>query len=257
MTGRRFCTDCPEFSRTPSQETLKSRFPGFWISWKVTSTQNGHWSPRLHPNWSAVVTEWSIGAPGSFQNNIKNNRNPNTKSGDPKISKFAKTRTETSSRLVWLKSSQLPWRSIWWQIGCIMSTHDASWVFTWCSNDTTWVLMINKWCIMSTHAASWVLMIHHEYSWCIMDTHAASWVLMVHHEYSWSIMSTHDASLILMLHHEYSLCITSTHEASGVLMMHHEYSWCIMSTFWRGPWCSSTMLAIQKQLFRIHHAPHK
>jgi len=60
MTGRRVCIDCPEFSWKPSQETHKSRFPVFWISWKVTSTQNGHWSHRLPPNWSAVVPEWSI-----------------------------------------------------------------------------------------------------------------------------------------------------------------------------------------------------
>ena len=161
MTGRRFCIDFPEFRRNLSQETLKRRFSRFLIYWKVTSTQNGPCSPRLPPNWSAVVPEWSMGSPGSFQNIIKNNRNPNTTHWNLKISKFAKTRTAQSSILVWLKSSQLPWRSIWWQIGCIMSTHDASWVFTkhheysWC------IIWWQIECIISTHE-SWVLLTHHE-----------------------------------------------------------------------------------------------
>ena len=60
------------------------------------------------------------------------------KNGNLEISKFAKTRAEKSSRLVWLKSSQLPWRAIWWQIGCIVSTHKASWCFM-SIRDASWV----------------------------------------------------------------------------------------------------------------------
>ena len=119
MTGRRFCIDCPEFRRKLSQVTIKSRFAGFVISWKVTSTQNGHWSARLPPNWSAVVPEWSIGAPGSFQNSIKNNRNPNKNSGNLQISKFAKTRPVGS------KSTDI---------------HGY-----WISMDDTWISMIVLW----------------------------------------------------------------------------------------------------------------
>ena len=83
-----------------------------------------------------------------------------SKSGNLKTSELAKTRAGKSSRLVWLKSSKLPWRASWWKIGCqilVLKAHN-----------------------LSTHDASWVRMMHHEYSWCIMSTHDAARVLMMH-----------------------------------------------------------------------------
>ena len=47
---------------------------------------------------------------------------------------------KTISILVWFRSSQLPWRDIWWQIGCQIL----------CPN-------------VSAHGASWVLMMHHDH----------------------------------------------------------------------------------------------
>ena len=56
MTGHRLRTDCLEFRRKLSGETLD--LYDFWIYWKVTSSQitsNGYWRPQLPPSWSSVV----------------------------------------------------------------------------------------------------------------------------------------------------------------------------------------------------------
>ena len=168
MTGRRFCTDWPEFLRKLSQETIKRRFSGFLISWKVTSTQNGTCSHRLHPNWSAMVTEWSMGALGSFQNGIKNNRNPNKKNVGTCKSRNLQRRAQKDHR-DWFGWNPLNFHGV--------PFGDKS--------DASWALMMHheySWCTMSIH--------DHAYSWCSMSIHDASWVLMMDHEYSWCIMST-------------------------------------------------------------------
>ena len=173
MTGRRFCIDWPDFSRKLSQETLKRRFSGFLISWKVTSTQNGTCSHRLHPNWSAMVTEWSMGALGSFQNGIKNNRNPNKKNVGTCKSRNLQRRAQKDHR-DWFGWNPLNFHGV--PFG---DKSDASWALMMHHGYSHDAAMIG---IRSTHDASWVLM--------IMNTHGASWVLMMHHEYSWCIMST-------------------------------------------------------------------
>ena len=75
MTGQRFRTDCPDVRRKLSQEHPKVDFHGFWISWKVTSTQHVFWRPQLPPDWSSVVLGCSLGPPGCSQNKTGNNKN--------------------------------------------------------------------------------------------------------------------------------------------------------------------------------------
>jgi len=88
--------------------------------------------------------------------------------------------TERFHLLIW---AWIP-KSCFWMAGIVLEHHGPP------QN----VLMMHheySWCIMSTHDAPWVFM--------IMSTHDASWVLLMpiiaaSCEYPWCIMSAHDAS---------------------------------------------------------------
>ncbi len=128
MTGRRFRIDCPKFRRIWSRDTSKLNFRDFGNSWETLHH-------RLPPRWSLEI----LGGPwmllGSSQNDTRKNKCIKRKVSTCvhfEVWKDARQRIIEIS-LVKFLSTSMACHSVTNRLhhecaGCIMSTHDASWL---------------------------------------------------------------------------------------------------------------------------------
>ena len=143
MTGHQSRIDTHEFRRKLQRETLKSQC--FLIWGFLEKSLKG----RIPPKWSVVAQaapKLIIGGLFCLPKWNKIQSEFGGGGGNLEIPKFAKMRTNKSSRLVWLKSSQLEWRAVWWRKGfpeihgSSMDIHGSPIHNPWIPIDHQWII---------------------------------------------------------------------------------------------------------------------
>ena len=105
--------------------------------------------PKIDPRWSLDNLWVFLDHPKMM---LETKQIRKTKRGNLTTSKTTDAASKQQSILVWFESSQVPWRLIWWQIGCQILLLESN-------NESKYL-----------SSASLMLMLNHECSWCIMST---------------------------------------------------------------------------------------
>ena len=172
MSGERLCIDCAEFRRKLSRGTSgKLIVRDFWFFEQSLKH-------RMHPKWSLeapAAPQRSLVVRGCSQNKItRKQKYTQIEHGNLETLKLAKTHTNKSSRSVWLKSSQLKRRAIWWRKGFLISTDILGypWIF----------IDINEypWIAMDIHAYIYIYIYIYIYTdiWISRDIDGHPWTSM-------------------------------------------------------------------------------